>query len=300
MALGIRILSVNLSGQSSEVTYLPDTGGTINLGTQVIPFNYITDYYYGTYEIYVPTYGYTYSLLVPGPTPTPSPTETPTPTPTETETPTPTPTPTETPVESPTPTPTETPTETPTNTPTETLTSTPTETPTQTPTPTKTRFGFAVFSGTTSNDACLQINIPTTIYGDDSSFDQNIQFYNDSFGPVTIDMTGFYNYEQVVVELDSIGTSGIFEICSTPTPTVTQTPSPTPPVVLYYNSSPVCSFTNQLENVVIDGTLCDATTITSSTLLSDGSYWITDGVFRRSISASSGTYSFDGSCVACI
>ena len=110
MAIGVRILSDNLSGQTTNVTYFPDTGGTIDLGTQVFPFNYISSYYYGTYNCYVPTYDYTYSLDILGPTPTPTETETPTPTPTETETPTPTPTETETP----TPTPTNTETTTPT------------------------------------------------------------------------------------------------------------------------------------------------------------------------------------------
>jgi hypothetical protein len=168
MAIGVRILSNNLSGQTTNVTYLPDTGGTISLGTQIIPFNYISSYYYGIFECYVPTYGYTYSLNVPGPTPTPTitPTQTATATPTptvtpglsptttETQTPTPTqtpsntetstPTPTQTPTNTVTPTSTETPTPTPTKTstqtptPTETLTSTPTETPTETPTNTVT------------------------------------------------------------------------------------------------------------------------------------------------------------------
>ena len=145
MAIGIRILSNNLSGQTTNVTYFPDTGGTIDLGTQVFPFNYISSYYYGDYDCYVPTYGYNYIVNVPAPTPTPSPTETqtnitptPTNTPTETPTNTPTNTPTETitntPSETPTNTPTETPTNTPTNTPTETPTNTPTNTPTETPT----------------------------------------------------------------------------------------------------------------------------------------------------------------------
>jgi hypothetical protein len=116
MAIGIRILSDNLSGLTTNVTFLPQSGGTaINLGEQVFPFNYISDYVYGTYNCFVPTYGYTYTLDVLEPTPTP--TETSTSTPTPTETPTSTPTPTETP--------TETPSETPTSTPT------PTETPTQ-------------------------------------------------------------------------------------------------------------------------------------------------------------------------
>ena len=85
MAIGVRILSDNLSGQTTNVTYFPDTGGTIDLGTQVFPFNNISSYYYGTYNCYVPTYDYTYSLDILGPTPTPTNTETPTPTPTETE-----------------------------------------------------------------------------------------------------------------------------------------------------------------------------------------------------------------------
>jgi hypothetical protein len=121
MSLGVRILSINLSGQSSEVTYLPDTGGTINLGTQVIPFNYISEYFYGVYEIYVPTYDYTYSLLVPKPTPTPTTTLTPT------QTPTNTPTSTTTLTATPTQTPTNTPTSTTTLTATQTLTLEPVE-----------------------------------------------------------------------------------------------------------------------------------------------------------------------------
>ena len=107
MALGVRILSDNLSGQTTNVTYFPDTGGTINLGTQVFPFNYLSSYYYGSYDCYVPTYGYTYSLNVPGPTPTN--TVTPTPTPTNTVTPTVTPTNTVTPIVTPTPVVTPTP-----------------------------------------------------------------------------------------------------------------------------------------------------------------------------------------------
>ena len=46
MALGVRILSNNLSGQTTNVVYFPDTGGTIDLGTQVFPFNYLSSYYY--------------------------------------------------------------------------------------------------------------------------------------------------------------------------------------------------------------------------------------------------------------
>lgn len=102
MAIGVRILSVNFSGQTTNVTYLPESGGTIDLGTQVFPFNYISDYYWGTYNCYIPTYATSYPVVVPGPTPTPTTTQTPT------ETTTLTPTTTETPTSTPTITPTST------------------------------------------------------------------------------------------------------------------------------------------------------------------------------------------------
>ena len=217
MAIGIRILSDNLSGLTTNVTFLPQSGGTISLGTQVFPFNYISEYVYGTYNCYVPTYGYTYSLDVLGPTPTPTTTVTQTNTSTPTETPTQTPTQTETPT--PTPTNEDTPTQTPTNT----------ETPTNTPTPTNTE-------------------TPT----------------------------------------------------NTPTPTNTETPTPTTPLTLYYNTTPTCDTINPFNNVVLDNDFCSATTITSTTVLSDGTYWIVDSLSgRRDINASSGTYTFNGPCVGC-
>jgi len=64
MAIGTRILSNNLSGQTAEVTFLPFTGGTFDLGTQTIPFNHLTSYPYGTYEVYVPLYDNTYIVIV--------------------------------------------------------------------------------------------------------------------------------------------------------------------------------------------------------------------------------------------
>lgn len=86
MAIGVRILSDNLSGLTTNVTYLPESGGTIDLGVQTFPFNYISDYYFGTYNCYVPTYATTYSVEVPEPddTPTLTPTSTPTITPSTT------------------------------------------------------------------------------------------------------------------------------------------------------------------------------------------------------------------------
>jgi hypothetical protein len=78
---GILISSNNLSGLTTNVLYFPESGGTIDLGTQVMPFTYYTDYYYGTYSCYVPLYNYTYDLVIAGPTPTPTVTSTPTLTP---------------------------------------------------------------------------------------------------------------------------------------------------------------------------------------------------------------------------
>ncbi len=89
MASGVRILSDNLSGQTANVLFFPASGGTIDLGTQVIPFDYYNSYYYGQYNLYVPTYDYSYTLEIPLPTPTPTVTSTVTPTITPTPTPTP-------------------------------------------------------------------------------------------------------------------------------------------------------------------------------------------------------------------
>jgi outer membrane biosynthesis protein TonB len=157
-------------------------------------------------------------------TQTPTNTETPTQTPTNTETPTQTPTNTETPTNTPTPTNTETPTQTPTNT--ETPTNTPT--PTTTPTPTQTRFAFTVYPGSTYNDSCGQYNSTITIYGDKVNFDENTIFYNVLAGPTTIDMTGYYNDGQIIVQLASNGSIvATFAACVTLTPTMTPTQTQT-------------------------------------------------------------------------
>ena len=82
---GVLISSVSLSGLTTEVTFFPQTGGTaVDLGNQVFPFSYVADYYYGTYNCYVPLYAYTYTISILGPTPTPTVTSTSTPTPTPT------------------------------------------------------------------------------------------------------------------------------------------------------------------------------------------------------------------------
>lgn len=142
MALGVRILSTNLSGETATVSFAPLTGGTVNIGAVTIPFNYVAGYLYGTYSITVDAYDYTYEVVVTEPpttsTPTPTITSTPTPTPTITSTATPTTTVTATPTQTVTTTPTQsvTPTQTVTPTVSTTSTSTPTVTPTNTVTPT--------------------------------------------------------------------------------------------------------------------------------------------------------------------
>ena len=67
MIQGIRIPSTNLSGLTANVTFSAETGGTINLSGQTIPFNNISDYPYGTYELEVPLYDRTYEIIVPAP-----------------------------------------------------------------------------------------------------------------------------------------------------------------------------------------------------------------------------------------
>ena len=67
MIQGIRITSNNLSGTTASVTFTPATGGTVDLGTQTIPFNNISDYPYGTYDLNVVEYDRTYEIIVPAP-----------------------------------------------------------------------------------------------------------------------------------------------------------------------------------------------------------------------------------------
>ena len=181
---------------------------------------------------------------------TPTATETPTNTPTNTETTTPTPTetPTSTVTETPTNTPTNTETPTPTETPTATVTETPTNTPTVTNTPTQGRYTFAITSGSTSNVAC-DSGAAGTIYGDESIFNNNTQFYNSLTGPVSINMTGYYANSGVVVLLDTNGfETGGYTLCSilptlTPTSTVTETPTNTPTVTETPTNTPTVTQT---------------------------------------------------------
>ena len=56
MEIGIRILSNNLSGKTATVTFFPISGSSIDLGEQIIPFNYYNPEPYGTYEFYFAEY----------------------------------------------------------------------------------------------------------------------------------------------------------------------------------------------------------------------------------------------------
>jgi len=69
MATGVRIISNNLLGKTVTVTFTPYSGSTIDLGTQTIPFNYISASPYGVYNIFVLEYQYGYTLVVPPPPP---------------------------------------------------------------------------------------------------------------------------------------------------------------------------------------------------------------------------------------
>jgi len=53
MAL-IKINTGNFKGQTGVLTFYPCSGGTINIGTVVMPYYYDTDYYLGTYSVYFP------------------------------------------------------------------------------------------------------------------------------------------------------------------------------------------------------------------------------------------------------
>lgn len=56
------ISSINYSGYTAQITFYPDSGGTIDLGSQVIPFEYNSEYLYGTYELYFPFFNSTCTL----------------------------------------------------------------------------------------------------------------------------------------------------------------------------------------------------------------------------------------------
>ena len=65
MAIGVRITSENLMGQTVDVVFQPMTGGTpISLGIKTIPFNYYNELPYGEFVLSSTTYDYVYTLTV--------------------------------------------------------------------------------------------------------------------------------------------------------------------------------------------------------------------------------------------
>lgn len=52
--MAIFLTSNNYSGQTADITFFPQTGGTVNVGTQTIPYTYVRsndEYYFGTYSL---------------------------------------------------------------------------------------------------------------------------------------------------------------------------------------------------------------------------------------------------------
>lgn len=69
MSVIVKIQTQNYSGKTANITFFPDTGGTIDIGSQIVPYDYYAEYYYGTYELYFSEYGYTCFFEVPNPKP---------------------------------------------------------------------------------------------------------------------------------------------------------------------------------------------------------------------------------------
>jgi|LakMenE18May11ns_1017448.scaffolds.fasta_scaffold9947140_3 hypothetical protein len=90
MSYKFTISTDNYSGYSGNITYYPSTGGTIDLGSVMLPYIYYTEYYYGQYIIDITEFEKICVLNYPplNITPTVTPTNTQTPTVTPTVTPT--------------------------------------------------------------------------------------------------------------------------------------------------------------------------------------------------------------------
>jgi hypothetical protein len=265
MATTVQILTTNYSGQTATITFSPCSGGTINLGSQVVPYNYISDNYLGDYSLYFADFSQTCTFSIPCSTATPTPTvivatATPTPNPTDTPLPatsTPTPAPTDVPTQVPTdtPTPTQVPTDTPTpepatSTPTPlpsgvpTGTPTPTETPmpaTETPTPTQVlyTYGINTTEHTGEYDACQFTSSNIFVYTTDSNPTIGITiFYVDQSltTPYHTTNEGYYstlindNNDVFALTTDIITgvVTGLISCVTIPTPTPAPTSEATP------------------------------------------------------------------------
>jgi len=72
MSATVKIGSNNYSGQTADITFFPESGGTLNLGIQFIPYNYTTDYFYGIYNLYFVDFDYTCIFTISSSDPIPS------------------------------------------------------------------------------------------------------------------------------------------------------------------------------------------------------------------------------------
>lgn len=67
MSTTVQILTTNYYSQIASITFFPCSGGTISLGDQTLPYNYITidDNYTGTYELVISAYSATCYFSIP-------------------------------------------------------------------------------------------------------------------------------------------------------------------------------------------------------------------------------------------
>jgi len=73
MSSTVVIGTKNYSGETANITFYPETGGTIDVGSHIIPYNYITDYFFGSYELYFPKYNNKCLFVIPSTNPIPPP-----------------------------------------------------------------------------------------------------------------------------------------------------------------------------------------------------------------------------------
>jgi surface protein len=63
-AVTLNIGSNNYSAETANITFLPETGGTVDIGSQVLPLVYPIDYFYGVYNLLFTAYNYTCSFTI--------------------------------------------------------------------------------------------------------------------------------------------------------------------------------------------------------------------------------------------
>jgi hypothetical protein len=73
MASTVVIGTNNYSGETANITFYPETGGTINVGSHIVPYNYITDYFFGNYQLYFSAHNFTCSFVISSSNPIPAP-----------------------------------------------------------------------------------------------------------------------------------------------------------------------------------------------------------------------------------